>query len=100
MLRIKDALVNAATENNAVGKVYNLGAPDPLSLEDTAKIMCQRIQGSDYLMTFPEERKAIDVGDFIATTLPSESIWVGTQSKFPRGYSTLLSISKEMKHYL
>ena len=63
---VLDALLIAATENNAIGKVYNLGAPDPLSLEDTAKIMCQGIQGSDYLMIpFPEERKAIDVGDFI-----------------------------------
>ena len=38
---VLEALLIAATEKNAVGKVYNLGAPDPLSLEDTAKIMCQ-----------------------------------------------------------
>ena len=63
---VLDALLIAATEKNAVGKVYNLGAPDPLSLEDTAKIMCQTIEGSDYQMIpFPEDRKAIDVGDFI-----------------------------------
>ena len=63
---VLDALLIAAIQNNAVGKVYNLGAPDPLSLEDTAKIMCKVIKGSDYSMIpFPEERKAIDVGDFI-----------------------------------
>ena len=63
---VLDALLIAATEEKAVGKVYNLGAPDPLSLEDTAKIMCQEIEGSDYQMIpFPDERKAIDVGDFI-----------------------------------
>ena len=63
---VLDALLIAAIQNNAVGKVYNLGAPDPLSLEDTAKIMCKVIKGSDYLMIpFPEDRKAIDVGDFI-----------------------------------
>jgi len=63
---VLDALLIAATEVNAVGKVYNLGAPDPLSLEDTAKIMCQSIEDSDYQMIpFPEDRKAIDVGDFI-----------------------------------
>ena len=61
-----DALLIAATEENAVGKLYNLGAPDPLSLEDTAKIMCKGIEGSNYQMIpFPEDRKAIDVGDFI-----------------------------------
>jgi len=63
---VLDALLIAATEKNAVGKVYNLGASDPLSLEDTAKIMCQSIEDSDYQMIpFPEDRKAIDVGDFI-----------------------------------
>ena len=63
---VLDALLIAAIENNAVGKVYNLGAPDPLCLEDTAKIMCQAIECSDYQMIpFPEDRKAIDVGDFI-----------------------------------
>ena len=63
---VLDALLIAATEENAVGNVYNLGAPDPLSLEDAAKIMCQRINGSNYkLIPFPEDRKAIDVGDFI-----------------------------------
>ena len=63
---VLDALIIAATEKNAVGKVYNLGAPAPLSLEDTAKIMCHTIEGSDYQMIpFPEDRKAIDVGDFI-----------------------------------
>jgi UDP-glucose 4-epimerase len=63
---VLDALLIAATENTAVGKVYNLGAPDPLTLEHTAKIMCQVIENSDYQMIpFPEERKVIDVGDFI-----------------------------------
>ena len=83
---VLDALLIAATENDAVGKVHNLGAPDPLSLEETAKIMCQGIEGSDYLMIpFPENRKVIDVGDFICDySAFSESVWVGTQSKFPR----------------
>ena len=63
---VLDALLIAATEKNAVGEVYNLGAPASLCLEDTAKIMCQAIEGSDYQMIpFPEDRKAIDVGDFI-----------------------------------
>ena len=41
---VLDALLIAATEKNAIGKVYNLGGPDPLSLEDTAKIMCQKTE--------------------------------------------------------
>ena len=59
---VLDALLIAATEENAVGKVYNIGAPAPLGLEDTAKIMCQKITGSNYQMIpFPEDRKAIDL---------------------------------------
>ena len=60
-----DALLITATEENAIGKVYNLGASDPINLEDTAKIMCQGVKGIHYeLVPFPEDRKAIDVGDF------------------------------------
>lgn len=100
---VLDALLIAATENNAVGKVYNLGAPDPLSLEDTAKIMCQGIQGSDYLMIpFPEERKAIDVGDFICdySAFQNQFGWV-PKVNFQEGIQLSIEyFRKEIKHYL
>ena len=100
---VLDALLIAATENNAVGKVYNLGAPDPLSLEDTAKIMCQGIQGSDYLMIpFPEERKAIDVGDFICdyAAFQNQFGWV-PKVNFQEGIQLSIEyFRKEIKHYL
>ena len=60
-----DALVLASTENKAIGKVFNLGAPDPMSLKETAEIMCNEIGVASWnLVPFPEDRKAIDVGDF------------------------------------
>jgi nucleoside-diphosphate-sugar epimerase len=60
-----DALVIASTEDNAIGKVFNLGAPDPMSLKETAEIMCSEIGVASWnLVPFPEDRKAIDVGDF------------------------------------
>ena len=60
-----DALLIGATRTEAVGKVYNLGSPDPLSLEDTAKVMCKLTHGSAYeFVSFPKDRQAIDVGDF------------------------------------
>ena len=100
---VLDALLIAATENNAVGKVYNLGAPDPLSLEDTAKIMCQGIQVSDYLMIpFPEERKAIDVGDFICdySAFRNQFGWV-PKVNFQEGIQLSIEyFRKEIKHYL
>ena len=60
-----DALILASTENKAIGKVFNLGAPDPMSLKETAEIMCSEIGLASWnLVPFPEDRKAIDVGDF------------------------------------
>ena len=98
-----DALLIAATEENAIGKVYNLGAADPLSLEETAKIMCQGIQGSDYLMIpFPEERKAIDVGDFICdySAFRNQFGWE-PKVNFQEGIQHSIEyFRKEMKHYL
>ena len=61
-----EALIMTASNEDAVGKIYNLGTSAPLSLEETARIMCEMIVGSSYELTpFPENRKAIDVGDFI-----------------------------------
>jgi nucleoside-diphosphate-sugar epimerase len=100
---VLDALLIAATEKNAVGKVYNLGAPDPLSLEDTAKIMCQEIEGGDYQMIpFPEDRKAIDVGDFICdySALRNEFEWEPKVS-FEEGIQRSFEYFKdEFEHYI
>jgi len=100
---VLDALLIAATEENAIGKVYNLGAPDPLSLKDTAKIMCQEIEGSDYQMIpFPEDRKAIDVGDFICdySAFRNQFGWE-PKVEFDKGIAKSISyFDKELVHYL
>jgi UDP-glucose 4-epimerase len=96
-------LIIAATEKNAVGKVYNLGAPAPLSLEDTAKIMRQAIEGSDYQMIpFPEDRKAIDVGDFICdySAFRDQFGWE-PKVKFEEGIKKSLEYFRtELEHYI
>jgi nucleoside-diphosphate-sugar epimerase len=98
-----DALLIAAIEENAIGKVYNLGAPDPLSLEDTAKIMCKGIKGSDYQMIpFPEDRKAIDVGDFICdySSFRNQFGWE-PKVKFQEGIQrSLVYFKDEIEHYI
>jgi nucleoside-diphosphate-sugar epimerase len=100
---VLDALLIAATEKNAVGKVYNLGAPDPLSLENTAKIMCQKTEGVDYQMIpFPEDRKAIDVGDFICdySAFRNQFGWE-PKVNFEEGIQRSLEyFRKEIKHYI
>ena len=100
---VLDALMIAATEENAIGKVYNLGAPAPLSLEGTAKIMCQKIEGSDYQMIpFPDERKAIDVGDFICdySAFRNQFDWE-PKVNFEEGIQRSLEYFKdEIEHYI
>lgn len=100
---VLDALLITATKEEAVGKVYNLGAPNPLSLEDTAKIMCLEIEGSDYQMiAFPEDRKVIDVGDFICdySAFCNQFGWK-PKVNFEEGIQRSINyFKKEIKHYI
>ena len=98
-----DALLLAATNDEAIGKAYNLGAPDPLTLIETAKLMCDHIQGARYeLISFPKDRKAIDVGDFFCV-FSTFSNSFGWQPKFSFEEGIVKSIDffkKELSHYL
>ena len=100
---VLDALLIAATEKNAVGNVYNLGAPAPLSLEDTAKIMCQETEAGEYQMIpFPEDRKAIDVGDFICdySAFRDQFGWE-PKVNFEEGIQrSFVYFRKEIEHYI
>ncbi|MFO0775924.1 MAG: NAD-dependent epimerase/dehydratase family protein [Nitrospiraceae bacterium] len=62
---VVDALVLAATRETAYGEVYNLGCDQPVTLQDTAKILIDLYgRGSLKLVPFPEDRKSIDIGDY------------------------------------
>ena len=98
-----DALILGASESKAIGKVYNLGAPDPMSLSETAKIMCHGIEGASWnLVPFPESRKAIDVGDFTCD-YRSFSTTFGWEPKikFEEGIKKSLEYFRtELEHYI
>ena len=98
-----DALLLSATSDDASGKAFNLGADDPLSLEETAKIMCNQIEGTEYEMVpFPQDRKAIDVGDFICDySAFSNSFGWKPKISFEEGISKSLDFFKEeLENYL
>ena len=99
---VVDALIIAATKNESAGKVYNLGASDPINLEETARIMCEGLKGANYeLVPFPEERKAIDVGDFISdySKFQSSFGW-NPKVSFTEGIKTSFDyFRKELQHY-
>ena len=60
-----NALLLAGASEQANGKVYNLGSPEVIGLKTLAeKIVSLGFGGSYELVPFPEERKAIDIGDY------------------------------------
>ena len=60
-----NALLLAGANEQANGKVYNLGSPEVIGLKALAeKIVSLGFGGSYELVPFPEERKAIDIGDY------------------------------------
>jgi UDP-glucose 4-epimerase len=60
-----DAFLLAATRDEALGKVYNLGDSEVVSLLDLAKKLVELNGGGSYrVVPFPEDRKAIDIGDY------------------------------------
>lgn len=62
-----EAFLVAATNDAAIGKVYNLGGPPPISLIDLAHLVVEAAgSGSVVTVPFPEDRKSIDIGDFYA----------------------------------
>jgi len=62
---VVDALILAAATDKTNGQIYNLGAADTLSLTDTAKLLVDLNQSGQYeYIPFPENRKAIDIGDY------------------------------------
>lgn len=59
------AFLLAATRDDALGQVYNLGDDHVVSLLELAELLVSLSGGGSYrLVPFPEDRKAIDIGDY------------------------------------
>ena len=60
-----DAFLLAATNDRAIGQVYNVGSPDSISLKGLADLMIE-VNGSGEAITreYPADRKRIDIGDY------------------------------------
>jgi UDP-glucose 4-epimerase len=64
---VVDALLLTAISPQAEGAIYNLGGQDPLTLLDLARLLIEINQSGDFrLGPFPQDRKAIDIGDYYA----------------------------------
>lgn len=59
------ACLLAASREDAIGRVYNLGHDEVLSLTELAELLIRVGGGGRYRLTpFPADRKAIDIGDY------------------------------------
>ena len=62
---VVEALLRAAASDKANGQIFNLGHDEHISLEDLAAVLVKLNRGGKYeLVPFPEDRKAIDIGDY------------------------------------
>ena len=60
-----EALLLAAASEAAVGQIYNVGGPRPVSLNEIIETLLEVAgTGRCTRVPFPEERKRIDIGDF------------------------------------
>ena len=64
---VVDALLRAGASDDANGQVFNLGHTEHVSLQELAALLVKLNGGGEYkLIPFPEDRKAIDIGDYYA----------------------------------
>lgn len=63
-----DALMRAAVDGGAAGRVFNLGGDRAISLRTLAELLVAANGGSGHfdVCAFPDERRRIDVGDYYA----------------------------------
>lgn len=60
-----EAMLSAATHDQAMGRSFNLGGEAVISLKQLADTLVQENGGGEYVIrAFPEDRKKIDIGDY------------------------------------
>jgi UDP-glucose 4-epimerase len=64
---VVSAMLLCAESDDANGEIFNLGADDPITLKNTAELLIRVAAAGSYeIVPFPEDRKAIDIGDYYA----------------------------------
>ncbi|HET8576562.1 MAG TPA: NAD-dependent epimerase/dehydratase family protein [Methylomirabilota bacterium] len=97
-----EALLAAAASEQAVGQVLNLGAEPPISLKELAELLI-KLNGSGRwrIVPFPEDRRAIDIGDYYADFSRAVSV-LGWKPRVPLadGLQRTLDFYREFgEHY-
>jgi UDP-glucose 4-epimerase len=62
---VVEAFLAAGTNDEAVGRVFNVGGHGPISLRSLADLLIDVNQGGEYVVrSYPPEYKRIDIGDY------------------------------------
>jgi nucleoside-diphosphate-sugar epimerase len=101
---VVDAILACAANEKAWGRIFNLGGPERISLEDLAQTMVELHddKGSYQKVTFPEDRKVIDIGDYYADySLITETVgWVPAVPLKEGLYRTLSFYKMNLERYV
>ncbi len=98
-----DALLLAACREEATGQIFNLGGERAISLRDLADLLVElNGRGSYRIVPFPDELKAIDIGDFYAdySLIRSRLGWVPSVDLREGLRKTLEYFRAHGEHYL
>lgn len=91
------AFLLAASHDEAVGKIYNLGDDEIVSLKALAELVVKVNGSGEYrVIPFPPERKAIDIGDYYGNhgRIRAELGW-SPQVKLAEGIARSLDFYRE-----
>lgn len=98
-----EAFMLAAAREAAVGEVFNLGGPPPVTLQRLAELMVEANGGGAFVVReFPAERKKIDIGDYYADDRKIGRMlgWKPRTGLRAALTKTLAYYRKELPHYL
>lgn len=98
-----DAMLLAAQNDRANGKIFNLGSAEVISLKSLAELMIGLGFGGNFnLVPFPTERKKIDIGDYYGdySLIASELGWVPKVGISEGLTNTLKYYKNYVTHYL
>lgn len=98
-----EAFLLAASCDAAIGQIFNLGGPPPVTLRQLAELLIELNGAGDFAVKrFPTSRKKIDIGDFYADYgLICEKLgWRPRTSLVTALRRTLAYYHKELAHYV
>jgi dTDP-glucose 4,6-dehydratase/UDP-glucose 4-epimerase len=100
---VVDAMLGCAADQGTIGRIYNLGSREVISLRQLAELLVSLHAACSFeLVAFPGDRKAIDIGDYYSdfSSIKSETGW-SPKIELKEGLKrTLEFFNTHGKHYL